>query len=315
MTLSILLQRDIYIAPYYDCDIPNDMTLECCCPATDQDRADVLAKCKTASTVYLNGREAIDLTIENIIIGDYVEIINDETIFCQFDIDLQNPMQNKQYNSTRDGMVKQIIHIPTALNPDNRVITNNTCDIFVRPKVISNANINGLFLHRCQYSVEIAQITHNDFSIPHYVLESYKEYLKSDEIVLHVVCRLHSQINHLVRTKDYLDLLYTHDEDIILDFLENVNKPSAAKDINFWSADVLEDSEYVKMLDGIPDFISPDVVPKYVDTLGYHNTMALVNKSIQRKYVPDVLSHELVLDVPLLFRPAQVYVSVFYTRY
>ena len=301
----------IYVAPYYDCDIPNDMTLECYCPATDQERADVLAKCKSATTVYLNGREAINLVIENITIGDFVEIINDETVFCQFDIDLQNPMQNKQFNSTRDGIVKQIIHIPSALNPDNRVITNNTCDIFVRPKIEDGANTKGLFLHRCQYGAEIAQITHNDFSIPHYVLESYKEYLECSEITLHVICRLHSQINHLVRTKDYIDLLYTHDEDIILDFLENVNKPMPAKDINWWSADILENSEYVKMLDGIPDFVKPDVVSKYVDTLGYHNTMALVNKSIQRKYVPDVLSHELVLDVPLLFRPAQVYVSVF----
>ena len=302
--------KDIVVAPYLDSDIKDDMLLSCFCPKSQVEVIDVYNHTIDATTVYLNGREAVIDTAEDIHINDYVEIINDHTVYCTFDIDLQNPDQNRQFDSVKDGVRKQIIHIPKSLNPDDRVITNNTCDVFIRPTDIDNAKLKGLFMHRCQYDIPVSQITHNDFSIPIYVLESYKEYLNTEELTLHVICRCHDKINHLVRNKSYIDLLYTHDDDIILDFLEN-NKPRPAEHIEFWNAASLEQTEYVKMIEDVPSSITPDIVPKYIDDLGYHNAIALASRSIQRGYITAAMSHKLAVRIPTLFREAEVYVSLF----
>ena len=68
---------------------------------------------------------------------------------------------------------REIIHIAKSDNPDNKLITYVTCDIYLIPGNITTAKknegytsyVNGVYFHQCDRADVIHQLTHNDFSI------------------------------------------------------------------------------------------------------------------------------------------------------
>lgn len=68
---------------------------------------------------------------------------------------------------------REIVHIPKDNNPDNKLITYVTCDIYLIPGSITEekrsegytSNVNGVYFHQCDRADVLHQLTHNDFSI------------------------------------------------------------------------------------------------------------------------------------------------------
>ena len=103
---------------------------------------------KNKTLCFIDGHEATPLSLTDIEYGQYVELVYDPDIICNITLDLTNPDDSNIYRSTIDDTYKYLVHIPKSYNPDNLIITHNTCDLFIRPinpAEIVNARLKGLF--------------------------------------------------------------------------------------------------------------------------------------------------------------------------
>ena len=302
--------RNIFVATYFDSDIENPLTLQCFNPKTQAELLAATTAAASGNLIFVNGYESYNVSSSVLSLGDYIEVIKDRNIYCEFTLDLTNIDDNRFFTSTKDSCIKQLIHIPKALNPNQKVITHNTCDMYIRPNIGVNKNIKGRFLHRCQMGVDIGQVTFNDFSIPMYIIDAYTAAMNVDEISIRVVCRVHDKNNVLIRDKDYVDYLYTHSDAEILQFLEGVHEYTAS--MQFWKAENLEKSKYTEMMTtSVPQYIDVGSVTEYIDVLGYNNTLALVCARVLRKVIPENLSHTMHMAIPVLFESAKLYAFVY----
>ena len=93
----------------------------------------------------------------------------------------------------------------------NKIITHNTCDFWIRRRLSKEPY--GKYLHRVKLDNSsrdtVTQVTHNDMSIPLYVLDAYRDYLEVEELTVHLVGRIHDKDNVLIRDASFIDLLYT----------------------------------------------------------------------------------------------------------
>ena len=212
-----------YLTIYYDSDIANPVNVTSLYIANSKemskyqttiDKAYSSVEDACQLTVFKNGIEITDIdntpTIE---IGDDIDLIVDKNILFAFDVDLVKDSENPTFYSELDKAYKQLLHIPKALNPDNKVITHTTCDFYVRKWGTSNPE--GLYLHRTAQTRSITQVTHNDMAIQLFVLDAYRDYLKTQAISIHCVVRIHDKDNHLVRDANFIDLLYRDRKSVV----------------------------------------------------------------------------------------------------
>ena len=151
----------VYMSVYYDSD--NDLNhLEVTSPKItsyyieqQEQINDIYAKYQNADRdkafFFLNGRLSYPSSLLDITIGDYVEFVYDPDIIANIVLDMKQVRDSHLYTSEIDGSLKYIIHIPKTKNPNNLIITHNTCDIFINPtntSPVKNANLKGLFVHR-----------------------------------------------------------------------------------------------------------------------------------------------------------------------
>lgn len=300
--------EDIYLTVYFDSDIQNDIR--------------VLSRQKTNRVTENNFRREIDTILNSCTNldqlqiykngieitpdknklawsnGDYIDIVVDENIVFAVDIDITYKDQNPAFLSTKDNIWKQLIHIPKASNSDNKVITHNTCDFWVRRRLTSDAY--GKYLHRVKAEDKrpvVNQVTHNDMAIPLYVLDAYRDYLQCEEISIHLVARIHDKDNYLIRDASFIDLLYTHDDDKIIEILCG----KGPEEITWWRADNLESSKYVQMMFDVPNIVTKETLKEYVDALGYYHVINILCKRIIDITVTDAFDKEFTFNLPLLY--------------
>lgn len=262
------------------------------------------------SILYVNGYERDVINIDNIAINDYVDVVADPEVFCMFELDLSDVSQYEVFYSDKDSLNKVLIHIPRALNPNNWVLTPNTIDIHIRGKEIGTQPIqDGLYIHRHQVSVGIGNVTHNDFSIPLYILEAYRDTLGVSDTVLRIRCRRHHNDNVLIPDKSYINLLYStrHTDSDIIDLLMGRGE----EDLSFWKASELEQSGYIDTLLDVPNIITPSLMTDYVDTLGYYHTISLVAQRVQHVVLGDWFDGTVILNKPKIFEKRKVSPLVF----
>ena len=295
---------DLYIAFYFDSDHSDDTfymeSFKVSSSIMNSYYAQintVLSKLKSNDQllIYVNGEEVSD-SVPSLKVGDYVDYIADRNIEASFTLSIANNDDDPVYLSTTDKQYKQLIHIPREYNSQNSIITYNTCDFFIK-----RANKNehgGLYLQRA--STPITQVTHNDMSIPLYVLDAYRDYLATQVIAIKVVIRKHNKDNVLIRDSNFIDLLYNEihsDEDII----KILTGKKSTKDITWWTADHLEQSQYVKMMFDTPNVITLENMQTYVDTLGLYHTVELLCKRIVDTVVTDATGNSLTFRLPILY--------------
>lgn len=310
----------IYFAPYYDSDEINTIRLKFAQITTSGDRSVVFNNIQidiqesiTRSgydqiIVFVNGRESVISKYDQFKTGDYVEWVIDQNVIGSFDIDLTKDDENRVFYSSLDPerpSYKTIVHIPKAINPDNMILTHNTCDVYVRPKDTRYYTENyrkGLFMHRATEDRGITQLTHNDFSIPNAILDAYKEALNTTEITLHVLVRTHHSDedhphpNFLIRDSHYLYLLYQHDDKTILDFMEGIGPEK----IGFWEATYLEKNRYVKMMFDTPNEVGVDYIREAIDALGYNHVLSLISPRIFH-FTTDTKQNRYDVPIPTLY--------------
>ena len=261
--------------------------------------------------IYKNGVEVTDYNnLPELATDSYIDFIIDRNIVFTFDIDITNTSEDPVFLSTDQETWKQIVHIPKHLNPDNKVITHNTCDFFARRN--HSDSTYGYYIHRAAGRRSVGQITHNDFSIPLFIMDAYRDYLETQLLSIHVAVRIHDKNNVLIRDANYIDLLYTeyHNDQQIIDILSG----KGPEDIPWWRADQLEQSQYIKMLFDTPNYASLDHMQEYVDALGYYHTVQILCHRITETTITDGFTGKLTFPLPLLFSGHSV-IPVVYLNY
>lgn len=293
--------KKIYVSVYVDSDGEplTDLSTECIRPTSLVSRNHVWELAQNADMVFINGRESQLSSMEDIMIGDYVELVTDPDIMSDFTLDLSKVKDNHLYRSKRDARFNYIFHIPKKDNPLNYLITHNTCDLFVRPLNVPNSRLKGLFLHRFNTTGSIIQLTHNDFAVSEILLNSYMEALGTTEIAVRVVARRHAKGLRLVMDADYIKLLYLLNDNEILRFL--VGRGDAS--LPFWRADHLESSKYAELMFNNPAFCGIDSMSGFIQALGYYNTISLICKRVTRTTIGPNTTHIFTVDIPLALLP------------
>lgn len=275
-------ESDIFIGVYFDSDEINDIETSCHV-ITQTNKHEAFTSTSTASFIYLNGYSVKAVTENDLQVGDYLECITDRNIIDKFSLDLSNDNDARTYISS-DGQSKYIIHIPRAKNPTNLLISHDTCDFYIYPRNLEKSNLRGRYFHRAQ-GIEkhsFIQITHNDFGVPTALVDQFRGFIGTDEVILDCYIRNHSRTKKLVRDKNYIDYLYQLTDTQILDFLENVRQGDAVDSIPFWSANHLEQSKYIAFLKDTSKEKFNDTLDAYTNALGYINTASLLSKRIHR---------------------------------
>ncbi len=315
MTVSEMNQ--LCFCVYYDSDVLNDCHVYSYkVPSTDLDssyRSAIQSNIATLNNssslnkmiIYINGVETTSLA-PTLALNDYIDIILDENISFSFDLDLSLTDNDFSYYSEKDNTYKQIVHIPKTLNTNNKVITHNTCDIWVRKKSPTTRAVEGLYMQRTS-DRGVTQITHNDFSIPTFILDAYRDYLGTQDITLHVVCRIHDKDNVLVRDASYINMLYGLSDAEIYKILKGNDLSSL---VSFWKANALEASTYTNMFFDLADLYSKNI-DYYVDSLGYYHTLEIIASRINTRTITDVSNRYISLEKPGLYKGYQCFPIVY----
>ncbi len=304
---STFMTTGVYFTIYYDSDQPNPISVDSFRVLTDNSdyeysirMGDFLATVSDLQqfTLFVNGKEYSggDYTP---VYNDYVDLINDKNIISTFTIDLTDTDYGKVYNSVMDSCYKYVLHIPKEFNPTNKVITHNTCDMYV----VGNEKVNGVsigtYLHRCA-TISVGQITHNDLSVPLHIVDAFRDYLQQQHVSIKIVLRQHDKDNVLIRDKSYIDLLYTHDDRNIVQFLTG-NKTQYPS-LSFWHASELERSTYIKYLLDTPENITSQFITEYTQGLGYYHMVSLICERVIQNTITPSFTGSLSLTKPYLYR-------------
>jgi hypothetical protein len=195
-----------------------------------------------------------------------MDIIIDRNIIDDFDVFISD--NSHIYYSEKDMLYKEIIHIPKELGFSEEVITHNTCDFFIR----NTSTHKGTYIHTTSDKT-IGQITHNDFSIPRYIIDAHKDYLVSENTYINVKIRSYEKDNDLVNNGYYLKLLYKTqtDTEIISHLMGEIDNES----LSFWKASNLEKTILIKSL---LDYnkITDEKLELYIENIGYFNVLSLI---------------------------------------
>jgi hypothetical protein len=305
---------NMYVTLYRDSDVVNKIrTYSYHTPTVDNsyiERQKVwntifdAAKANIPYNVFINGFEVKVKELGDLPLNAYIDVVTDENVVFEFDLNLQDVVNNVGFFSDIDKTYKQLVHIPKALNPDNKILTHNTVEIFVR----SNEENKGVYLHRCAERT-VTQVTHNDLAIPMFIVDATRDYLDTQNITLHVMVRQHVNDNVLIRDKNYIDLLYSdHHDDaaIIQHLLGNISTK-----LDFWKASELEKSTYVGMMFDVPNWFTPKNVWGYVEGLGYYHTISLLCKRVIHSTITDWFIGSYNFPKPYLYANEDVYPVVY----
>lgn len=230
--------------------------------------------------VLINGVEVDHRQPVTYVGGDYVEILCDDNVVGAYDVNVSN--NTTGYYSALDSKNKEILHCPKAINPENDLITHNTCTLTAR-----TSEGRGLYVHRVD-DVGVGQISHNDLSITTDVVDAYRTYFDDEDIYIHVRVRTHSKDNVLINELFYVSFLYICSDADILGHLRG----EISGTLPFWRADSLESSFYTRMMFDTPNTTDAELLEEYVDGLGYYTVASILSNhvtkikagSVQRQY-------------------------------
>ena len=259
---------------------------------------------------FIDGRESVPGSMDDIKPGQYIEIVKDPDIIYNDILNLTKVGENNIYRSELDDTYKYIVHIPKRVNPENYIITHNTCDMFLRPVntvVSSDERLKGLFIHRFNTSKRnengqlvdhmITQITHNDFGISEKLVmtRAGEDALDTTEFVLRTVIRKHNKTKKLLDDANFIKLLYNfNDDEQIIKILTGYGDPS----LSFWKADNLERSNFSQMLVNLPVLTNNSNTQYYMDALGYFNTLCVVTPRVTHGVVSRFNTNTFQVSIP-----------------
>lgn len=295
----------LYLTFYYDSDVENSVSVystkinnitERYVKQPIIDKLLRTARNNDCITEFKNGIDITDPFNSPLLeVGNYYDFIVDNNVEFAFDINLTDQNESPVFLSDMDNVWKQLIHIPKFKNPNNEVITHNTCDFYIRRQ----DNNTGRYLHRATNGRTVTQVTHNDMAIPLFIVDAYRDYLQTQNVYIRCVVRKHDKDNRLIRDASYIDLLYNeiHSDADIIKFLSNENTTN----ITWWKASELEKSAYVKMMFDTPNGVNINNVTTYVDALGYYSVVNLLCKRIVDTTISDGFTGLMRFNLPVIY--------------
>ena len=208
-------------------------------------------KLADASYVIKNGKLCVGDYSSLIKANDYIEAVIDEDILGVVDVELKEELcyidNLTESDKAPTNTKRLLIHIPKALNPEYKLITPDTCGLWVYP---TEGNTDeGIHLYACDRADMFHQITHSDFSINTSLLQEIASARGWAGITVRVYVRTHGNSSMFIRDGHYIDFLYNLDDDDIIRMLRGVHEWQMLNDkLLFWKADYLEDSKYADAL-------------------------------------------------------------------
>lgn len=290
----------LFLSVYYDSNLEGKLKSTYYYLISDEDREEFINAAtndNTVTDVVINGNFCQDIKQEQVFNGYYCEIIRDEDQKFSFEVDLTDEHSCRFYKSEMGNAFKYIIHIPKALNPGNLVYSHNTVDFFIYPTNGDNHNIKGRFIHRFDTRDQIGQLTHNDFWIGDKLIQAYMADLNTTDVKLRVIVRNHGKNQTLIEDCNYLNLLYTLDDDQILDLMEGVGPDN----LNFWKASNLEQSIYMTLIfkSILDNPITVSTLGQYIDAIGYYNVLSVLCDRVRSGIIVDGMSNEFYVGLPV----------------
>jgi hypothetical protein len=248
--------------------------------------------------VFYNGNLLIGDYRSTLVAGSLVEKVIDGNLIgtVEVPVDLEHT-----YQPTQSFGIKLLVHIPKSINKDNAIITPNTCDLYLIPTKMKegfgNICTSSIYLYQCGRGDKFTQLTHNDFSIDYEWLESLAKEHGFEECVVQVLVRRPIKNKFAIRDANYLNLLYTHTDDEIVDFLMGRSK----FDIPFWTAKSLENSLYGLATLKRRDLNKQYTIAEFVDLIGYYHTLALIGKRVTHFEITSksIGNKEFIVNAPL----------------
>lgn len=263
---------------------------------------DVLRRYPNGTMIYINGE--IHKNVDDIAYTSgtvYVDIIEDQDVVGQFYLDIA--LGNYGYFSEKDSCDKLLIHIPKSLNPNNALVTHNTCTLYVTRK----SDGVGVYLHRCAEN-GITQITHNDIAIKDDVLRAFVTDADFGNYQIRVQVRTHQKDNVLIPDASYINYLYSETDEKIVDHLRG----QIATSLYFWKASELEYSSYIALMLDISDIYITDLdFSYYLNTFGYYSTANLMCKHVRSYKVSDKFAGLTRIPKPYILYGKVITPSVF----
>ena len=333
----------LYFGEMFDSDLHPSVVYDCfrLSSGASASRVDATKDGKKPTYILYNGKLLSGAYQKFISAFGYVERVFDENIIGIFD----TPMSQKYTNES----VKErlLVHIPKTINKDHVIITPNTCDLYLVPTEMEpgagNSTVNGIYLFQCGRDEHFHQLTHNDFSIDFDWLKELATQNRFKKWVVRTMVRTCDKDKKAIRDANYLNILYLHTDEEILEFLLGSSSWSS---MYFWTARHLERGMYgnaemrrrnvltpvpsqqcelcaVKDLCGASPITDRTCITfnrrslnDYIDLIGYYHTLALIGKRVTYFEVTDDLAgnNEFVVRAPLALQEFDVndYYAVVY---
>lgn len=306
MFLSHKDAQTLYMSQYRDSNREGDVSLSSyCVPVYDKSyvyRQKIMKELReTQGHCIVNGYKRNITSSGQIPEGALVDILTDRDIKYTFSVDLDT---DAYVYRGHDELYRYLIHMPKALNPDNRVLTHNRIEFYLRDKDTDKS----VLLHRFQtHDRIITQLTHQDYGIPQYIINAYRDSLQQHHLCLDVYVRVHKTTQHLIPEKSRIELLYTQSDKDIIDCIMGYRECPEV-----WHADKLESSAYTHSLMDYTSHIDAQSLTQLIDVYGYYNTVGILCKRIKEIVITDhTTSNKFTLDKPRVFYGQNVFPFVY----
>ena len=205
-----------------------------------------------ATIAFYNGGVLSGRYINLFKIGGYLEYIKDADVVSNIVLDRKSETLPKYTNN--QGKQRVLVHIPLADNVNKRLITFNTCDVYLIPQEMTRIQAlalvqketSGVYVHQCERGENFHQLTFNDFSIDLDLLDKIAEQsgFANNAYYIKVIVRHHCKKLGLTRDANYCDLLYSykHNDDDIISFLTGESPYIEEYGLQCWTAANLEEN-------------------------------------------------------------------------
>jgi len=214
-----------------------------------------------ATYAFVNGYKVSFLNLFTVAVGDYVEIVHDNSIR---DI-IEFPIKDlKAFTSTLDNKQKYLLHYPGQ--GGGTIDYHDDVDFFLVRKNPSTGRHRGVYYHRNAAGGDaVRMVTHKDYAIPVDYIESYAAKNPTwpvSELVLVAHIRYSGYHRPLIDENNRIKELYKmHDDDLIDAML------SSSAVVDNWTAAVLEQSAYTEIMRSLSANMTARLVQ---DAYGYN---------------------------------------------
>jgi hypothetical protein len=247
-----------------------------------------------------NGYEVSQTSSLTFSVGDFIDVLCDNNVTGAFSVNVSN--NTTGYFSSKYARYKEIIHIPKSLNPNNILITNNTCTFHVR----SNVTNRGVYLHRND-PTGVTQITHNDIGIATTSINAHRADLNQDNVSVYARIRTMNTNRVLLNDAFCMNILYTLTDAQILQFLVG----DIDNYLAFWTANNLETSGYINLMFHTPILSDPSLLSDYCTSLGYYTVASILSDHLRTITLPTSTQRTVILDKGYAFICQDTYPMIF----